>query len=46
MESRIGETLIALLRADGDGVLAPLVLAMVEAKKLERMGGGARGDIP
>ena len=43
MESSIGETLCALLRADGDGVLAPLVLAMVDVKKLEKVGGAVRG---
>ena len=43
MESRTGETLSALLWDDGDGVLAPLILAMVEAKRLEKVGGGARG---
>ena len=43
MESHTGETLCALLWVDGDGVLASLVLAMVEAKKLERVGGGAWG---
>ena len=36
MESCTGETLGALLRADGDGVLAHLVLAMVDMKKLEK----------
>ena len=39
MESSIGETLCALLQADGDGVLAPLVLAMADVKKLERVRG-------
>ena len=39
MESRTGETLYALLQADGDGVLAPLVLAMADVKKLERVRG-------
>ena len=43
MESRTGEALSALLQADGDGVLAPLVLAMDEVKRLQRVGGGARG---
>ena len=43
MESCTGETLGALLRVDGDGVLAPLILAMVEAKKLERGWAEARG---
>ena len=46
MMSCTGETLNALLRAHGDGVLAPLVLAMAEAKKFERMGRGVRGAIP
>ena len=43
MESRIGDALGLLLRADGDGVLALLVLAMAEVKRLQRVGGGARG---
>ena len=43
MESRIGEALNVLLRADGDGVLAPLVLAMAELKRLQRVGRGAQG---
>ena len=43
MMSCTGETLNALLRADGDGVLAPLVLAMVDVKKLEKVGGAVRG---
>ena len=34
MESRIGDALGLLLRADGDGVLALLVLAMAEVKRL------------
>ena len=41
MESHTSETLCAVLRADGDGVLAPLVLAMADTKKLEREGEGA-----
>ena len=45
MESRTGKTLSALLWADGDGVLAPLVLAMADVKKLQRVGGGLRGAI-
>ena len=45
MESRTGKTLCALLWADGDGVLAPLVLAMADVKKLQRVGGGLRGAI-
>ena len=36
MESCKGETLGALVQADGDGVLAPLVLAMADVKKLEK----------
>ena len=36
MESCIGETLGALVQADGDGVLAPLILAMADVKKLEK----------
>ena len=43
MESRIGEALGALLRADGYGVLAPLILAIAEVKRLQRVGEGARG---
>ena len=43
MESRIGDALGLLLRADGDGVLASLILAMAEVKRLQRVGGGARG---
>ena len=34
MESRIGEAFSVLLWANGDGVLAPLVLAMAEVKRL------------
>ena len=45
MESHTGKTLSALLRANGDGVLAPLVLATADVKKLQRVGGGARGAI-
>ena len=41
MESHTSETLCAVLRANGDGVLAPLVLTMADAKKLEREGVGA-----
>ena len=41
MESRTGEALSVLPRADGNKVLAPLVLAMVEVKMLQRVGGGA-----
>ena len=36
MESCTGETLGALLRADGDGVLVPLVWAMADVKKLKK----------
>ena len=43
MESFIGKTLNVLLRVDGDGVLAPLVLAMAEVKRLQRVDGGAWG---
>ena len=42
MESRTGEALSVLMRADGDGVLAPLVLAMAEVKRLQRVDRGAR----
>ena len=45
MKSCIGETLGALLQTDGDGVLAPLVLAMAEAKKLERGWAEAHGGL-
>ena len=34
MESRIVEVLGLVLRADGDGVWAPLVLAMAEMERL------------
>ena len=34
IESRTGKALSVLLRANGDGVLAPLVLAMAEMKRL------------
>ena len=43
MESRTSEALGVLLRADGDGVLTPLVLAMVEGKRFQRVGRGAQG---
>ena len=43
MESCRGEALSVLLQADGDEVLPPLVLAMAEVKRLQRVGGGARG---
>ena len=43
MGCRTGEALSVLLRADGDGVLAPLLLAMVEVKRLQRVDGGTRG---
>ena len=33
MESRIGKALGLMLQADGDGVLAPLVLAMDEVER-------------
>ena len=36
IKSCTGTTLGALLRADGDGVLAPLVLAMADLEKVER----------
>ena len=45
MESCTGETLDALVRADGDGVLAPLVLAMVDVKKLEKGWPEVRGGL-
>ena len=43
MESCTGEALSVLLWADGDGVLAPFVLVIDEVKRLQRVGGGARG---
>ena len=43
MESRTSEALGVLLQADGDGVLTPLVFAMAKVKRLQRVGGGARG---
>ena len=43
MEFYIGEALSVLLQADGDEVLPPLVLAMAEVKRLQRVDGGARG---
>ena len=44
MESRAGEALGLVLRDDGDGVWAPLILAMVEMKRLvfQRVRGGAQ----
>ena len=42
-ESRTGEALCALLWADGDGVLAPLVLAMAGVKKLQWVVEGVWG---
>ena len=45
MESCIGETLGALLQADGDKVLAPLVLAMAVVKKLEKGWPEVRGGL-
>ena len=36
MESCTGTTLVALWRPEGDGVLAPRVLAMADSEKLER----------
>ena len=36
MESRTGEALGLMLRADGDGVLVPLVWAMADVKKLKK----------
>ena len=43
MEFYIGEALSVLLQADGAEVLPPLVLAMAEVKRLQRVDGGARG---
>ena len=34
MESRVGEALGPVLQADGDGVWAPLILAMAEVERL------------
>ena len=45
MESCTGETLGALLRADRDGFLAPLVLAMADVKKLEKGWPKVRGGL-
>ena len=44
MESRTGEALGLVLRADGDGVWAPLILAMAEMERLlfQRVRGGVR----
>ena len=43
MESRTSEALGVLLQADGDGVLTPLVLAMAEVKRFQRVGRCAQG---
>ena len=43
MESRTGEALGLMLRADGDGVLAPLVLAMAEVERFQRVRRDVRG---
>ena len=43
MQSRTGEALGLLLQADGDGVLAPLVLAMIEMERFQRVSGSAWG---
>ena len=45
MESCTGTTLGALLRADGDGVLAPLILAMGDLKKVEKKLSEVRGGL-
>ena len=37
IESRTGEALSVLLRANGDGVLAPLVLAMAKVERFQRV---------
>ena len=37
MESRTGEALGLMLWADGDGVLAPLVLAMAKVERFQRV---------
>ena len=47
MESRAGEALGLMLRADEDGVWAPLVLAMAEVEGFvfRRVRRGARGGL-
>ena len=44
MESHASEGLSLILRADGDGVWAPLILAMAEMERLvfQRVRGGVR----
>ena len=43
MESRTSEALGVLLQADGDGVLTPLVLAMAEVERFQRVRRDVRG---
>ena len=45
MESRTSEALGLMLWADGDGVLAPLILAMAKVERFQRVRGGARGGL-
>ena len=45
IESCTGETLGVLARVDGDRVLAPLVLAMADVKKLEKGWTEVRGGL-
>ena len=47
MESHAGEALDLVLRADGDGVWAPLILAMAEMERFvfQRVRGDARGGL-
>ena len=47
MESRAGEALGLVFRADGDEVWAPLILAMAEMERFvfQRVRGGTRGGL-
>ena len=45
MESRTSEALGLMLWADGDGVLAPLILAMAKVERFQRVRGGERGGL-
>lgn len=47
MESRVGEALSLMLRADGDEVWAPLVLAMAKVERFmfQRVCEGAQGGL-
>ena len=42
MESRPSKALGLLLRADGDEVLTPIILAMAEVERFQRVSEGAR----